>query len=177
MSPKTKSDAAMYNWNSPLPSSLSFSLIPLLSLFPLPYLPDSSPIPPPSLPLWFLSSPWKPRCCWNLFTNLLIIMQTVLAIVCQPSCYIAASCHLYLQSFIGAVYTTTFDIAVWTRADRISVWIESRTFCVNYIQDHEVLSSFSNTVTFRGCHLDEGLPTWNCHHFRDGTFKQINYLL
>lgn len=107
MSPKTKSDAAMYNWNSPLPSSLSFSLIPLLSLFPLPYLPDSSPIPPPSLPLWFLSSPWKPRCCWNLFTNLLIIMQTVLAIVCQPSCYIAASCHLYLQSFIGAVYTTT----------------------------------------------------------------------
>ena len=75
--------------------------------FPLPYLPDSSPIPPPSLPLWFLSSPWKPRCCWNLFTNLLIIMQTVLAIVCQPSCYIAASCHLYLQSFIGAVYTTT----------------------------------------------------------------------
>ena len=104
MSPKTKSDAAMYNWNSP-PSFFPLFLSYLSSLFPTFLIPF--PIPPPSLPLWFLSSPWKPRCCWNLFTNLLIIMQTVLAIVCQPSCYIAASCHLYLQSFIGAVYTTT----------------------------------------------------------------------
>ena len=177
MSPKTKSDAAMYNWNSPLPSSLSFSLIPLLSLFPLPYLPDSSPIPPPSLPLWFLSSPWKPRCCWNLFTQ-----PSHYHANCTCNCVPTILLYSCIVSFILTIIYRSclyyyFDIAVWTRADRISVWIESRTFCVNYIQDHEVLSSFSNTVTFRGCHLDEGLPTWNCHHFRDGTFKQINYLL